>query len=167
MAIGRRRLLAALLAVPFGLTAAGCGFALRRSAALPFPTLYVAASSHSQLAAEFRRMVQGNAATVLAADPASAAARLEVLSETREKEIVGYSSTGRPREYQLRLRARFRVAERSGRELLPPTELMVRRDITTTDLQLVAKEQEEELLYREMQSDIVQQMLRRLAALQP
>ncbi len=159
----RRRLLS-FLAISVAALATGCGFALRRSAAIPFETLYVGASANSQLAAEFRRMVQGDAATVLVTDPASAAARLEILAETREKEILGFSSTGRPREYQLRLRARFRVTERAGKEIMPPTELLVRRDITTTDLQLVAKEQEEELLYREMQSDVVQQMLRRLAA---
>ena len=42
-------------------------------------------------------------------------------------------------------------------------EILLRREITTTDTQLVAKEQEEALLYREMQTDMVQQLLRRLA----
>ncbi|HQY27163.1 MAG TPA: LPS assembly lipoprotein LptE, partial [Burkholderiaceae bacterium] len=78
---------------------------------------------------------------------------------------VGFSSTGRPREYQLRLRFTFRVVDRDGQPLLPLTEIVLRRDITSSDVELVAKQQEEELLYREMQSDLVQQLLRRLAAI--
>ncbi|MEN9316603.1 MAG: hypothetical protein RIS35_2996, partial [Pseudomonadota bacterium] len=85
--------------------------------------------------------------------------------ETREKEIVGFSSSGRPREYQLRLRFAFRVVDAKGDDRIPYTQLVLRRDITTTDTQLVAKEQEEVLLYRDMQSDAVQQLMRRLAAM--
>jgi LPS-assembly lipoprotein len=88
-----------------------------------------------------------------------------VIRELREKEVVGFSSTGRPREYQLRLRFVFRVIDRDSQPLLPPTEVVLRRDITSSDVELVAKQQEEEMLYREMQSDLVQQLLRRLAAI--
>ena len=80
-------------------------------------------------------------------------------------EIVGFSSTGRPREYQLRLITGFRLVDvASGIEMIPANDLALRREITTTDTQLVAKQQEEALLYREMQTDTVQQLLRRLAA---
>jgi LPS-assembly lipoprotein len=79
--------------------------------------------------------------------------------------VVAFSSTGRPREYQLRLRFAFRVTDSRARELLPVTEILLIRDITATDIEIVSKQQEEELLYREMQSDLVQQLLRRLAAI--
>jgi LPS-assembly lipoprotein len=152
---------AALLAAPL----AGCGFHLRRSAALPFRTLYTGFAPSSAIGAEFRRQVRISEDTRLVDDPAQAEARVEVVQELREKEVIGFSSTGRPREYQLRLRFRFRVVDRSGQVLLAPTEILLRRDITSSDVELVAKQQEEELLYREMQSDLVQQLLRRLAAI--
>ncbi len=144
---------------------AGCGFRLRRSAELPFRTLYTSFSPTSAIGAEFRRLVRVAENTHLVDDPKEADARLEVLSETREKEVVGYSSTGRPREYQLRLRFTFRVVARDGTVLLPATEIVLHRDITSSDIEQVAKQQEEELLYKEMQSDLVQQLLRRLAAI--
>ncbi|MDT3679746.1 MAG: LPS assembly lipoprotein LptE [Burkholderiaceae bacterium] len=144
---------------------AGCGFHLRRSAALPFRTLYTNFSPTSAIGAEFRRLVRVAQDTRLVDDPKEADARLEVLSETREKEVVGYSSTGRPREYQLRLRFTFRVVARDSTVRLPPTEIILHRDITSSDIEQVAKQQEEELLYKEMQSDLVQQLLRRLAAI--
>ena len=160
----RRRLLAAGLLGAASLLA-GCGFRLRRSAALPFRTLYTGFAPTSAIGAEFRRLVRVAEDTELVDDPAQAEARLEVLREQREREVVAFSSTGRPREYQLRLRFRFRVVDARSQELLPPTELVLSRDITSTDIEVVAKQQEEELLYRDMQSDLVQQLLRRLAAI--
>lgn len=62
-----------------------------------------------------------------------------MIRELREKEVVGFSSTGRPREYQLRLRFVFRVIDRDSQPLLPPTEVVLRRDITSSDVELVAK----------------------------
>ena len=38
------------------------------------------------------------------------------------------------------------------------------RDVTFNDTEILAKEQEEQLLFRDMQTDMVQQIMRRLAA---
>ncbi len=160
----RRRLLAAGLLGAASLLA-GCGFRLRRSAALPFRTLHTGFAPTSAIGAEFRRLVRVAEDTELVDDPKKAEARLEVLREQREREVVAFSTTGRPREYQLRLRFGFRVVDAQSRELLPPTELVLSRDIVSTDIEVVAKQQEEELLFRDMQSDLVQQLLRRLAAI--
>lgn len=163
----RRALRAGAFLAALGAVAAvpGCGFQLRRSAALPFRTLYTNFAPASAIGAEFRRLVRVAEDTRIVDDPGEADARLEVLGEVREKEVVGYSSTGRPREYQLRLRFTFRVVSRDSTTLLAPTEIVLRRDITSSDIEQVAKQQEEELLYREMQSDLVQQLLRRMAAI--
>ena len=167
-AVATLRALRPALATGAGAALAGCGFQLRGSANLPFRTLFASfPPTAAATGADFRRMLRATGETRLVERPEDAEARLEVLSETREKEIVGFSSTGRPREYQLRLRVSFRLLDTSGLALIPVTELLLRRDITTTDTQLIAKEQEEALLYREMQGDVVQQLLRRLSAVRP
>ena len=58
----------------------------------------------------------------------------------------------------------FRLRTPQGGEPIPSVELLQTRDISYNETQALAKEAEEALLYRNMQSDIVQQMLRRLAA---
>lgn len=160
----RRRVLLGIGALCASAAAAGCGFKLRGPQKLAFETLYAGFPPGSPLGADFRRQARSSANVELVDRPDAAQARLQVLSELREKEIVSFSSTGRPREYQLRLRFAFRLVDTKGVELIAPTELVLRRDITTTDAQLVAKEQEEQLLYREMQSDMIDQLFRRLAA---
>jgi LPS-assembly lipoprotein len=68
------------------------------------------------------------------------------------------------REFQLRSRIRFKLRTPGGKELIPDTELVQTRDISFNEGAVLAKEAEESLLYRDMQSDLVQQILRRLAA---
>lgn len=161
---GRRRLLMSVTAVGASLLATACGFQLRGPTNLPFRKLYAGFAPNSQIGAEFKSYVRSAPNVELVDRPEAAEVRLEILREQREKEIVIFSSSGTAREYQLRLRFAFRLVDAKGQELIPRTELLQRREITTTDTQLVAKEQEDLLVYREMQQDMVQQLLRRLAA---
>ncbi len=146
---------------------AGCGFQLRGAAQLPFRRLYSGFARNSAIGSELRALIRVNSDTVIVERVDEADARLEVLLERREREIVGFTSTGRPREYQLRLRIRVRVTDAKGLEWMPATELVLRREITSSDIEVVNRAQEEELLFREMESDFVQQLLRRLSALKP
>ncbi|MFT4100313.1 MAG: LPS assembly lipoprotein LptE [Burkholderiaceae bacterium] len=158
----RRRLLRAAAGGGLLALAAGCGFHLRGSTPMPFKTLYLPAGNTS-MAADLRRAF-ANTNTRLVDSPKDAEARLETLLDTKEKEILAFSSTGTPREYQLRLRYRFRLIDSQEDEWIGPTEIVLRRSVTTSDAQLLAKQQEDVILFQEMQSDLVQQLLRRLAA---
>jgi LPS-assembly lipoprotein len=155
--VQRRRLFA--LAAPVAL--AGCGFELRRAPAFAFQTLQVGASS---LTAELGRTISHDGAVRVVTDPKQADAVLDVLGDQREKVVVGLNTSGQVREFQLRARFKFRLRTPKGKELIPETELLQQRDISFTESAALAKEAEENLLYRNMQTDIVQQLIRRLAA---
>ena len=88
---------------------------------------------------------------------------LDVLQDQREKVVVGLNASGQVREFQLRLRFRFKLRSAKNSELIPITEILQQRDISFNESAVLAKETEEALLYREMQSDIVRQIMRRLA----
>jgi LPS-assembly lipoprotein len=68
------------------------------------------------------------------------------------------------REFQLRIRVKFRLRTLTGREVIAPTDIVQQRDFSYSETAALAKEAEEVMLYRDMQADIVQQLLRRLAA---
>lgn len=161
----RRQALGLLLLA--GLAGGGCGFRLRESTGLPFRTLYTTFSRTSALGSEFRRVVRSSSGTRIVDDREQAEAILVILTERREKEAIGFSTTGRPVEYELRLRTAFRVDDPAGRNLLPQTALVVRREISVGEIQLLSKQLEEEQIFNEMQSDMVQQMVRRLATIKP
>ncbi|MGH1357456.1 MAG: LPS assembly lipoprotein LptE [Burkholderiaceae bacterium] len=164
---GRRSTLHRLIGVTGLSTVAAlsaCGFKLRQSVDLPFATLFNGLGSGG-LSNEFSRQIRVAAATRLVTNQSDADATIKLLTENRQKEAVSFSTSGRPREYELRYVVKFRVRDREGVEVLRPTEIELRRYITTTDVELLAEELEEEFLYREMQTDMVQQILRRLAAI--
>ena len=159
----RRSLLAALGAVLVG----GCGFALRQPPIMAFSTIHVAANPGSPMALDIRRGLAALGSLQVIADPAlqhQAQVILELVSEQREKVVVGVNSAGQVREFQLRVRLKFRLRTPTAKELIAETELVQQREISFNETAVLAKEAEEGLLYRDMQTDIIQQLLRRLAA---
>ena len=78
--------------------------------------------------------------------------------------MVASTAAGQVRELQLRVRLGFRLSTPKGKLLIEPTELLLERDLSYSESAALAKEQEETQLFRAMQSDIVQQVLRRLSA---
>ncbi|MEQ1534349.1 MAG: LPS assembly lipoprotein LptE [Burkholderiaceae bacterium] len=155
--------LAALLATG-AVAMTGCGFKLRGSFSYAFKTLLSGFGDTSTLGNEFKRVLASDGAVALVTDPAKAQVVLEVISEQREKVVVGTTSSGQVREFQLRIRLKFKLCTPSGKEITPETELLVQRDISYNESAALAKESEEGLLYRDMQTDMVQQLLRRLSA---
>ena len=147
---------------------AGCGFELRKPPSFAFQSIFLAVPPMSQLALELQRALAASGSVRLVTDPRQierADLVFELLQELREKVVLGRTSTGAVREYQLRVRLRFKVRNRQGIERIPDTEMVQQRDISYSESSALAKEAEEDLLYRNMQSDLVRQILRRLAAL--
>ena len=148
---------------------AACGFQLRGSNGsytMPFHSLFLTFPDTSPLGTELKRNLR--AGDVAIADrPDQAEAQFVVLSENRGKSILSLNSLGRVREYLLTYTLTFAVRDSKGVELLPATEITLRRNMAFDETQVLAKESEEALLYRDMQADLVQQIMRRLAALRP
>ena len=162
-----------LVALLAALTLSACGFHLRGangSFNLPFATVFITLPDSSPLAIDLKRNIRANGGTDIAAARNGADGVIEVLSDpdaNRGKTILSLSSSGRVREYQLSYAIVFRVLDRQGKQLLPPTTISLTRPISFNESQLLAKETEEALLYRDMKLDMVQQMLRRIAAIKP
>ena len=143
---------------------AACGFQLRGAYPLPFDTIYISLPETAELRALLKRSIAAGSNARVVATQKEAQATLMVLGDTPLKTIVSLNAAGRAREYQLVRTFSFRVADKNGRDWLPQSQIVIRRDITYSDEQVLSKESEEVLLWRDIQNDLVQQMLRRLAA---
>jgi LPS-assembly lipoprotein len=171
---------------------AACGFKLRGSAdlpgyKLPFATIALGLDPTSEFHAQLKRTIEASSpGTRVVADPKEAEAVLAVIADRSEKNILSLTAAGRAREYQLIRTFSFRVHSHSPApttpavkysdapvagptEYIPPSTVTLRRDITFSDDLVLSKESEEVLLWRDIQGDLVQQLMRRLAAakLQP
>ncbi|HTH44626.1 MAG TPA: LPS assembly lipoprotein LptE [Oxalicibacterium sp.] len=163
-----RRLFCALLISTVMLSA--CGFKLRGSVLgqnIPFKSIYIDASDTSPLGSELRRNIRGSGELTITETPEEAEAVLKIVSESRSKTILSLNSQGRVREYGLNYTVVIRVQDQHKADFLAPTSISLKRDISYNENQVLAKEAEEKMLYRDMQSDMVQQILRRVAAIKP
>jgi LPS-assembly lipoprotein len=156
----RRTLLAAAALAP---VLGGCGFALRRPGPLAFERLALMGfAPGSSVARALRRTLPQEVSVVDA--PKESQVVLEALLERREKGIVATTIYGQVREMQLRVRFHYRLSTRAGKPLVGPTELLLYRDLSYSETIALAKEQEQNELYRAMEDDIALQVLRRLEA---
>ena len=156
-----------LMSSVLALGLAGCGFELRKAPNYAFNTLYSTIPPVSPFGAKLKRSIESSGQVEVINDPRQierAQVIFDQLFEFREKVVVGRTSTGAIREFQLRLRYRFRLRSSNGTELIPDTEILLTRDINFNETGALSKESEEALLYRDMENDLVLQLQRRLAA---
>jgi LPS-assembly lipoprotein len=151
------------LLVIAALALSACGFQLRGSATVPFNTLYIP-NAKTGIALDLKRNIEAGTQAKVVDDPKGAEAILDLAGENREKIILSLTGTGRVREFRLRYTVNFRVHDGKGAEYVPTTIVQLTRDVTYSDTEILAKEAEEQLLFRDMQSDLVQQILRRLSS---
>ncbi|MCB1909921.1 MAG: hypothetical protein KDH15_21380 [Rhodocyclaceae bacterium] len=156
----RRRLLAGLAA----LVLAGCGFRLRGPRPLPFESAHVAGTVGGELQRRIRKRIGASGSTRVSDTRNGAEVVLELLGAGREKNIIGLSGAGKVREYEFVQNLRFRLLAADGRELIPETRLSTSREATWDDSAILAKDQEEALLFADMEEELVRQLMRRLEA---
>ena len=158
-------LLAAILAALL----TGCGFQLRGtlSGNLPYKTMMIALPDTSEVRVWLERYINAAGTTEIIDDPKLADATFQQLSDSRIKTILSVNAQGRVREYRLQLNYRFRVVNAKGQILVPPNDVSLSRDITFDDSNVLAKDLEESLLWRDMNNDLVNQIMRRLSIIKP
>lgn len=141
-----------------------CGFELRRVPELQFRTIaFTGFAPRSLMLEELKLNFSGSKTTTVVDTTAQAQVVFEALQDAREKVASARNAAGLVQTFQLRVRLRYRVSTPSGTVLQPTAELLLVRDMSYSESLALAKEQEEAQLYRVMQSDIVAQVMRRLA----
>lgn len=152
------------------LSVSACGFHLRghnlTQAEFQFKSLYLKVAGESPFVSDLRHYLRLNKLT-LVEDSSAADLILEIASERTDKQILSLTSAGRVQEFQLRYAVLFRAFDGKGQEWLPAAEIIIYRTMTYDDTQVLAKEQEEQMLYRDMRMDAIQQVLRRLGRAKP
>jgi len=152
---------AALVAIAAAIAVAGCGFHLRGNVDYAFATLYVNSPQVLPITGELKRALEGGG-TTLVETAAAAQAILDVSGVADDKQVLSLSGGGRAREYLLTKRVTFALHDAAGKDWLPAAEIVIRRSFTFSESEVLAREAQEAKLYKEMQTDAVQQVVRRL-----
>ncbi len=143
-----------------------CGFQLRGTASLPFEKMYISAPEGHPIGAELKRAIQSGSNTLVLDKSQDAEATLQIISAVNSKNLLSVSGGGRVREFQLHYRTSFRLIDAKGRELIPTSVVALSRVIPFSDALVLAKQSEEKILVKEMRSDSIQQIIRRMEKVQ-
>lgn len=150
----------------------GCGFALRRAPTFVFDTVRFTGLETTPVSQALQRALMSAGLRAVGTStpvpsPAVADTRTVVLSVTtdqHERVVAGQTDSGQVRELTLRARFRYSLSTPGGKVLLADSELLLERGISFSETAALAKRAEEQTVFADMDSDIVQQVLRRLAA---
>ena len=158
----RRALLGATAAALLCQGLAACGFHLRGEATYAFSSIFVNSGVSPLFGAELKRALANAGSAKLVESGATAEVILDVPSVQDDKEVLSLSSGGSVREFQLIKRVQFRLHDKEGGDWMPTGEIVIRRSYTFNETQVLARDLEEQRLQRDMQTDAVQQIIRRL-----
>lgn len=158
-----------LFALIIAAALSGCGFHLRGvgSGNLPYKTMYIALPDTADVNIWLQRYIKASGSTEIVEDAKAADAIFQQLGDSRLKTILSVNAQGRVREYRLQLTYTFRIVNQKGQVLVPPNEVALTRDISFDDSNILAKDLEEGLLWRDMNNDLVNQIMRRLSIIKP
>ena len=146
-------------------TLTACGFKLRgQISSLPFDSLYISAPAGHPIGTDISRSIDASTTTNVVSKIEDAQAILQIINPRNERLILSLSGGGRVREFQLLFRVTMRLVDTNGIEIIPSNDIVLSRILPFLDAQILAKEAEAEMLYKNMQEDAVQQIIWRLSA---
>ncbi len=157
-----------LMAALLSLTA--CGLHLRghgpTDKQFAFHSIYIQAPGETTFTKTLRRNLASYKLAVQSA-PGQQDLTLNIVYETTDKQITALNASGHVIEYLLRYRVSLRAYDRQLNNWLPASEIQLQRILPYDDTLVLAKQQEEQMLYDDMRTDAAQQVLRRLAYARP
>jgi LPS-assembly lipoprotein len=152
------------IAVVLSCALAACGFHLRGEATYAFASIYVNGAGAPSLAGELKRALAAASSARVVDSAKDAQVILDIPRVTDDKEVLSLTGAGSVREYELTKRVEFRLHDAEGGEWLPPGEITLRRSYSFSESEVLARDAEEQGLLKDMQTDAVQQLVRRLQA---
>jgi LPS-assembly lipoprotein len=157
----RARSAAVIVALVLAATIAGCGFHLRGDVQYVFSTAYLNAPAGSPIAAELKRYLDSGG-TKITETATAAQVTIDLSLVADDKQVLSLSGSGRVSEYSLIKRVTVSVHDSTGHDWMPAAEIVVRRSYSFNESEVLAREAQEARILKEMQTDAVQQIVRRL-----
>jgi LPS-assembly lipoprotein len=142
----------------------GCGFRLRGSLGEfeAMPATHVRGSDPAVF--DLRQFLRSGGTDVVD-DPEQAGLIVTVDDVARSRRVLTVGTRGRVQEYELVYQIRFHAEDRDGVRLLDNQVITQTRNFDFDEADVIAKSNEEEFLFRDMQRNAVMQILRLLQAL--
>ncbi len=143
----------------------GCGFHLRGDIILPalYERVHVVDKGYSDVGKSLSRALE-NVGSKIVSSPEAATAVVTVLSRGTQRRALNVGGN-RVREYELQLNITFVVQDREGVQLAGQQTVSVVRNFKNDRNNVLAKDNEEQIIRKEMMQPAIIQVLRRMKAI--
>ena len=145
------------------MTLSSCGFKLKGSYEIPFPTVYVQAAGDSRVGRIIKKKIQRKPNIEIVQTLSAAEAIINILEEASTRTVAVLSNSGSVDEYELVYTVRYRIGLSKNSSSLVGRQIVLRRKITHSDLDIAAKSNEEDVLINDMASEAATGILVRLS----
>lgn len=144
-------------------TLSACGLHLRGPSEIPFKTVFI--EGNTLVISNDLKSSLNLSNVEISPSPENAQLRLELVGEENEKRILSLAGTGTVNEFELYYRVHYRTKLEGQPIWSQINTVEARRDFTYSDASLLAKQNEEKKLNKDMQTQVVNSIMRRLTAL--
>ena len=140
-----------------------CGFKLKGSYEIPYQTIYLQAEVESRVGRVIKKKIQRTSNVDLVQTASAAEVAINILSEVSARTVAVLSNEGRVDEYELVYTVVYRFDSLNESINTVDHQLVLRRKITHSDLDIAAKSNEENALINDMASEAATRILVRLS----
>ena len=158
-----RKIRIKLLFLVIAITLSSCGFKLKGSYEIPYQTIYLQAAGESRVGRIIKRKIQRKSNIEIVQTLSAAEATINILEEVSTRVVAVLSNVGSVDEYELIYTVRYRIGPGQNSSSMQEGQIVLRRKITHSDLDIAAKSNEEDALISDMASEAATGILVRLS----
>jgi len=158
-----RKIRIKLLFLVIAITLSSCGFKLKGSYEIPYQTIYLQAAGESRVGRIIKRQIQRKSNIEIVQTLSAAEATINILEEVSTRAVAVLSNVGSVDEYELIYTVRYRIGSGQNSSSMQEGQIVLRRKITHSDLDIAAKSNEEDVLINDMASEAATGILVRLS----
>jgi LPS-assembly lipoprotein len=142
----------------------GCGYHLRgASAQTSIPSAYVKGSEGVEVTADVERALR-QAGVQVRESTVGATVVIDLMQQTQSTRTLSYTDRATTAESQLELAIRFKILGAKEQELVADRWVRATRTYLVDTNNLVGSNQQQQLMDSELRTDVVQQIMRSVAA---
>lgn len=158
-----RKIRIKLLFLVIAITLSSCGFKLKGSYEIPYQTIYLQAAGESRVGRIIKRQIQRKSNIEIVQTLSAAEATINILEEVSTRAVAVLSNVGSVDEYELIYTVKYRIGPGQNSSSMQEGQIVLRRKITHSDLDIAAKSNEEDVLINDMASEAATGILVRLS----
>ena len=145
------------------MTLSSCGFKLKGSYEIPYQTIYLQAAGESRVGRTIKKKLQRRPNIEIVQTLSAAEVAINILEEASTRTVAVLSNAGSVDEYELIYTIRYKIELSENSSSSVERQIVLRRKITHSDLDIAAKSNEENSLIDDMASEAATSILVRLS----